>query len=114
MKKGPERIDIIEAIKTLRKKKDVKLFRKIVKEFKSSARARPEVNLSKIDKNSKANSTVVVSGKVLGGGVLNHPVNIVALSFSESAERKIKNSGGKCRDFSWLVEKGAKDVILLK
>ena len=111
MKRGPEREDVIRLIRELKKRKG--LFRRIARELSKPRRKKKAVNLFKIDKYSKGKA-VVVPGKVLGMGSLSSPVDIVALSFSESARKKIEAAGGKCRDFEWLLKRGAKDVVLLK
>ncbi len=54
-----------------------------------------EVNLDKLDKITSNNDTVVVPGKVLGNGEINHKITIAALSFSYRAKMKIKEKGGK-------------------
>ncbi|MBI5148308.1 50S ribosomal protein L18e [Candidatus Pacearchaeota archaeon] len=58
-------------------------------------RKRAQVNLEKINKNTKENDVVVVPGKVLGKGKIHHSIIIAALSFSEEAERKLKEA--KCK-----------------
>ena len=112
-KTGPERKDIIEAV-TLLKRKKVALFTKIADILTGPRRQRPAVNVSKISKFTKPKSVVVVPGKVLGTGTIEHPVDVAALDFAASAKEKIEAAGGKCRDFKWLAEKGVKDVIILK
>ena len=57
--------------------------------------AKIKVNLWKINKYTKKGEAVIVQGKVLGEGLLEHPVSIAAESFSESAKKKIKGAGGK-------------------
>lgn len=114
MVKGPEDIRTIEAIKTLSAAKKSKLFGVIARMLKAPKRGRSSVNLEKISRFSAPKSIVVVPGKVLGTGKLNHPVDIVALTFSDQAMKKIEDASGSARDFKWLVEKGAKGVILLK
>ena len=57
--------------------------------------ARSAVNLWKISKHTKKGETVIVEGKVLGEGTLEHPVSIYAKTFSGSAREKIKKAGGK-------------------
>ncbi|MCD4740414.1 uL15 family ribosomal protein [archaeon] len=57
--------------------------------------AKIQVNLWKISKNTQKGDTILVLGKVLGDGNLDHPVNIAAESFSESAKKKIESAGGK-------------------
>ncbi|PIN77112.1 50S ribosomal protein L18e [Candidatus Woesearchaeota archaeon CG10_big_fil_rev_8_21_14_0_10_34_12] len=49
------------------------------------------VNLDKIEKESKEGDTVVIPGKVLGGGILLKKVRVAAFSYSGSAKEKLKN-----------------------
>lgn len=112
--KGPERADIIEAITMLRRAKKTKFFAYVAKLLSISRRRRAEVNVSKISRVSKKGGAVVVPGKVLSTGAIEHPVDVVALSFSPGAKKKITAAGGNCRDFHWLISRGAKDVIILK
>lgn len=53
------------------------------------------VNLWEINKNTKKGDSVMVPGKVLGEGKLDHSVNISAKSFSDSARKKMKEAGAK-------------------
>ncbi len=50
------------------------------------------VNLNQINSLAKEGDTIVVPGKVLGVGTLDKRVKISALSYSESAKKKLKNS----------------------
>jgi large subunit ribosomal protein L18e len=47
---------------------------------------------------------VVVPGKVLGAGKLNHPVTVAAIAFSEQALQKIKAAGGRAIHILHLIE----------
>ena len=114
MKKGPEIRSTIEAIIALTKSKDAKLFRRLASDLKGAKRQRPQVNLKKISRYTKPNGVVVIPGKVLSFGDLKHPVEIVALKFSEPSKKKIAAAGGKIHDFHWLIKHGAKDVTYLK
>lgn len=55
---------------------------------------RIEVNLNKIDKESKEGDTILVPGKVLSSGDISKKIRIAAISFSLEAEKKLKNK--KC------------------
>lgn len=54
---------------------------------------------------TKKSETVVVPGKVLAAGEIDHPIIIAALSFSEKAEEKIRAAHGKCLSLKDLVKK---------
>jgi large subunit ribosomal protein L18e len=55
---------------------------------------RVAINISKINRNTKENEIVLVPGKVLSNGNLDHKLaSIAAVSFSKSAREKISNDG---------------------
>jgi len=60
-----------------------------------------KVNLNKINKEVKDGDIVVVPGKVLSLGEIEHKIKVVALSFSKQAEKKLKEK--KC-EISGLIE----------
>lgn len=51
-----------------------------------------KINLEKIEKHTKLADTIVIPGKVLSQGNLSKKVRIAALSFSEKAKNKLKES----------------------
>jgi len=71
-------------------------------------RKRIVVNVGKIASLTKENDVVVVPGKVLGDGSINHPVTVAAIGFSKSAIEKIKRAGGKCISILELIEMNPK------
>lgn len=68
------------------------------------ARRRVVVNVSKINRYSRENEVVVVPGKVLGAGTVDHPVTVAAIAFSRSAAEKIKSAGGRVMHILELIE----------
>jgi ribosomal protein L18E len=57
-------------------------------------RSRASVNLDKIDRIAKESESIIVPGKVLGGGSMSKKINICAIDFTGSAITKLKES--KC------------------
>jgi len=86
------------------KKHEKPFWNYVAEELDTPTRKRAEVNLFKINKLTKANNIVVVPGKVLGTGSLDHPVIVAALSFSKSAEQKIVQAGGKILSLKKAME----------
>jgi len=68
-------------------------------------RRRAEINISKINRYTKNGDVVVVPGKVLGAGELDHRVTVAALSFSQAAKQKIESAGGECISIEELVRR---------
>ena len=58
-----------------------------------------------INRYTSPDEIVLVPGKVLGNGILEHKVNVAAMSFSKSAEEKISTAGGECMDILEVIEK---------
>ena len=72
-----------------------KLVKRVAKDLNKATRIRREVNLSKINRYTKEDEIIIVPGKVLGGGELDHKLTISAFKFSDSALSKIEKSGSK-------------------
>ena len=82
---------------------------KTIADFLSApSRQRREVNLSKLNRFTSANETIVVPGKVLGSGAIDHPVIVAAFAFSTKAKDRIESSKGKAISISQLLKQNPK------
>ncbi len=94
-----------ESIKELTLKtyeKDAPIWRDVAKRLlRSSGRA--EVNISRIARYTKKNDIVLVPGKVLGSGSIDHPITVGAFGFSNQAKEKLISAGGKHMDIKELM-----------
>lgn len=103
---------------TLKKKaieSDVNLFKRLAIDLEKPSRIRRSVNLSRINRFTKENEFIVVPGKVLGSGELDHPLTIAAYKFSSSALSKINDSKSKAITINELIKneiKGKKIRII--
>jgi ribosomal protein L18E len=88
---NPNLSKLIQDLKLLSFKEKVNIWKSIAKELEKPTRRRRSVNLSKIDRYSKDNETIIVPGKVLGSGALSKNITIAAFQFSESAKKKLKH-----------------------
>jgi len=108
---GPSNLQMLNLIQLLRKtsvEQKVNIWKRIADDLSKPARGRREVNLFRIDKYSKDNESVIIPGKVLGTGDLNHKVTVAAFTFSESAKKKIEKANGTCVSIYDLLEKNPK------
>jgi len=95
--KTDPKIDLlIDDLKRVSRERGVLLWRDIAKRLEKPRRDYATVNLSKINRYSLANDTIIVPGKVLSAGEIEKPVTIAALGFSKKASEKI-NSQVKCK-----------------
>lgn len=106
-----DNIIIKKTVALLRKKakqNNAKIWNAVAELLSKPKRRRIYVNISKINRYSKDGDIIVVPGKVLGAGIINHKITIGAFKFSESAKKKIEEAGGKCISIIDLVEEQPK------
>lgn len=107
-KTNPKLVELIGTLKEKSYQEDVAIWKDVAKRLERSNRRKAEVNISQINRYSSPDETVLVPGKILGSGELNHKVNVVALNFSKRAEEKIAAAGGECLDISEILDKNPK------
>jgi|TARA_Y100000034_G_scaffold130198_1_gene188037 large subunit ribosomal protein L18e len=103
---------LIEEIKEHSIKENSNFWKRIVKELEKPTRRMREVNIEKLNKHTKANETVLVPGKVLSIGEINHKLTIAAFAYTESAEEKLKDSIISIQDLIKKDPKGKKIKII--
>jgi len=94
-KTNPRLIRLITDLKTLSREKDVHIWRDIAKRLERPARSYAQVNLSKINRYTIEDITVIVPGKVLGAGSIEHKVT-VAGQFYPNAKKNLKRELNRC------------------
>jgi large subunit ribosomal protein L18e len=98
-------------IRNLRKKTledSGEIWRDVADRLSTSRRRRTTVNISQLNRYTKVGETVVVPGKVLGAGILDHEITVAAFAFSDLAKAKIRKVKGKCLSIEALKEKNLK------
>jgi large subunit ribosomal protein L18e len=85
------------------KRNKAPIWRALQKELAGPKANRREINLRRLAAVTKADEVVAVPGKVLGTGSLGHKLTVCALSISQTAARKITESGGKVVTFDDLI-----------
>ncbi len=104
---NPELKKLIAELNSLGTKQKVKLWKVIAKELSKATRNRREVNIRKINRVTKKDETIIVPGKVLSNGELDHKVTIAAWRFTEATKQKI-NKIGKAVSIQELMESNPK------
>jgi large subunit ribosomal protein L18e len=105
---NPELVNAICFLKKSAKENDAKIWRKIADALSRTRRKRIAVNLSRVNRYTKEGETVVVPGKVLAAGEIDHPVTVSAFAFSKKVLTKIEKAKGKCLSYAELVKKNPK------
>ncbi|MBR9690597.1 50S ribosomal protein L18e [Candidatus Woesearchaeota archaeon] len=108
MTKNQQLTSLVQELKKVSAEKKVNIWKRIAKDLEKPTRIRRIVNLSKINRFTKANDVVVVPGKVLGSGEIDKKLTVAAYQFSGSAEKKIKDAKGNALTLDELAKKNPK------
>ncbi|MDD3985854.1 MAG: 50S ribosomal protein L18e [Methanobacterium sp.] len=107
-KTNPNLKKIMVTLKEKSYSEDAAIWKDIAKRLERPTRKTAEVNISDINRYTSPDEIILVPGKVLGNGSLDHKVKVAALSFSKSAEEKIATTGGECMNILDVVEENPK------
>lgn len=115
MKPNSVRLKLGHDLEKQSRKSKQPMWKDISRRLLSSRKNRSKVNVAEISRNSKEGERVVVPGKVLAAGSIDHKVTVAAFSFSQEARAKIVASGGKCIEISDFAKSTseAKDVLII-
>jgi large subunit ribosomal protein L18e len=86
------------AVWTLRqayKRNKAPIWRSLEAELSGPRRNRREINLGRLSEITHKDEVVVIAGKVLGNGQIDHKLTVSAYSISNSAVKKIMEAGGQ-------------------
>ncbi len=89
---NPMLIKVIRELKRTSVKEKVNIWKKVAEDLSRPTRLKKEVSVAQMNKFTKPKETIVVPGKVLSDGDLDHEVTVAAWQFSENARKKIKNT----------------------
>lgn len=95
---------LVRELRARGKKQKVKLWLDLAERLDRPRRSRAEVNLSHLNRYSSEGSTIIVPGKVLAAGKLDHTISVAAFKFSGAARRKIVTAGGNALTIQQLFE----------
>ncbi|MCW7076562.1 MAG: 50S ribosomal protein L18e [Candidatus Syntrophoarchaeum sp.] len=93
VKTNPVLLGLISQLIELARENDAPIWRDLSKRLQKPSRNMAEVNLKHINRHTSADDVVVVPGKVLGSGVIDHPVTVAAFKFSERARATLMEQG---------------------
>ena len=108
-------IQMVKELKIASAKNDAPIWLRLAKLALKTSSSKRVVNLTQINEVTKEGEVIVVPGKVLGTGNVSHKITLSYFSISNSAAKKIIESGGNIISFKEMIEKfpTGKGVILL-
>jgi large subunit ribosomal protein L18e len=105
---NPELIQLIQVLKKESREKQAPIWLDIAEYLSKSNSQRITVNLSSLNRNTKRADTIVIPGKLLATGSINHALTVAAFGASEKAKAKLVAAKGKYISIPELLEKNPK------
>ena len=87
-KSNPNLISLIYNLRKQSYEEGVAIWKDVAIKLEKPTRNHAEVSIEHINKHTEEGESVVVPGKVLSDGKLDHKVTVAALGFSKNAEAK--------------------------
>jgi large subunit ribosomal protein L18e len=97
--------NIVWTLRKAFKKNKASIWRSLEHEISKARSIRREVNISRLSSVTKNDEVIVVPGKVLGSGEMDHKLTVCAFSISEMAAKKITDVGGKVITLNELIDR---------
>ncbi len=88
------------------------LWKRVLELSEVPARSRKTVNLYKINKYSIDGDSIIVPGKVLGEGRMEHKISITAMEFSARALSNLRESQCKVRKLDEILREKRLKIII--
>ncbi|WP_292388297.1 50S ribosomal protein L18e [Methanosarcina sp. UBA5] len=107
-KTNPRIVSLILTLKERANTNTAPIWKDIARRLEMPSRNYAAVNISKINRHTAEDDVLLIPGKVLGAGLLDHSVTVAALTFSGSAVEKITEAGGKCLSLEEIMEANPK------
>jgi large subunit ribosomal protein L18e len=112
-KENPKVLKWIEVLESSAKKSEKKAFcKRILGIVSKPSRKAVAVNLYKINKYSKNNDNIIVPGKILSTGSIDHPVSISAIDYSAGAMKELKNANCNILNIEEIIGKKNLKIII--
>jgi large subunit ribosomal protein L18e len=102
---NPEIVQLIRFLKKQSREKNAGIWLDVAENLSKPSRQRVAVNLSKINRYTEKNATIIVPGKILASGTLDHAVTVAAFNASEKAKEKLAAAKAKYMSITELMEK---------
>ena len=105
---NPELIQLIRLLKKESRERHAGIWLDIAEYLSKTRSQRISVNLSTLNRNTKRSDVIVVPGKLLGSGSMNHAVTVASFGASQKAKDKLVAANSKYLSIPELLEKNPK------
>ncbi len=105
---NPQLINLIGLLKKESREKQAAIWLDVADHLAKSRSQSVSVNLSQLNRHTKKADFVVVPGKILGAGSIDHALTVASFGISEAAKAKLEAVKAKHLTIPELMEKNPK------
>ncbi len=105
---NPQLVSLIRQLKKESREQQAPIWHDVAEYLSKTRSQRVAVNLSSINRSTKGSDTVVVPGKILASGNVDHAITVASFAVSKKARAKLEGAKGKVISISDLLEKNPK------
>jgi large subunit ribosomal protein L18e len=105
---NPQLIELITQLRKQGREQDAPIWIDVADYLAKTRSQRVAVNISDINRNTEKADVIVVPGKVLASGAIDHPVTVAAFEVSAPAKVKLDAAKAKYITIQELMEKNPK------
>ena len=105
---NPQLTELISLLRKEGREKQAGIWLDVADHLAKTRSQRVAVNLSRINRNTKRDETVVVPGKILASGTLTHALTVASFEASDKAKVKLEAAKAKYITIQELMEKNPK------
>jgi large subunit ribosomal protein L18e len=105
---NPQLVQLIRLLKKESRENEAGIWLDVAEYLAKPRTLRVAVNLSQINRSTKRSDVIVVPGKILGTGSINHAITIAAFAASDKAKEKLGAAKAKYLSIQELLEKNPK------
>jgi len=116
MKTNPRTNSLVKDLYTLSEREGTALWKTIAKRLEKPAGTWATINLSRLNRITKKGEKIIVPGKILGSGQLDHPVEAYAFNASAAAKMSVIRAKGSLNSIEDLIKKNpqGKGIRIIK
>jgi large subunit ribosomal protein L18e len=105
---NPQLIQLIGMLKKESREKQAPIWLDVADHLSKTRTQRVAVNLSQLNRHTKKADVVVIPGKILGTGTIDHSVTVASFGISDKAKTKLEAAKAKLITIPELMEKNPK------
>ena len=105
---NPQLIELISKLRKQSKEQDAPIWLDVADYLAKTRSQRIVVNISNLNRHTEKADVVVVPGKILGAGTIDHALTVASFDISQSAKAKLEAVKAKYITIPELMEKNPK------